>query len=247
MHETTEIRTADGTCPLHVFTPSAGDGPWPGAILFMDALAIRPALFAMAQRLADAGYLVALPDLFYRTGPYDQIDAKAVFAAGSVRQVIGPMMAATGPGPATRDTAALLDWFDSRPDFAGGKLGVTGYCMGGKLALTVAAAFPDRIGAAASFHGGSLATDDPDSPHLGADRITAKVYVGWADQDASYPPEQAERLDRALSAAGVDHRSELYAGALHGWTMTDFPIYDEPAAERHWRELVGLFDGALKG
>ena len=246
-HEITEIQTADGTCPVHVFTPATGEGPWPGAIIYMDALAIRPALFAMAQRLADAGYLVALPDLFYRSGPYEQIDAKAVFASGSVRQVIGPMMAATGAGPVTRDTAALIAWFDSRKDFAGGKLGVTGYCMGGKFALIAAAAFPERIGAAASFHGGGLATDEPDSPHLGAARIAAAVYIGWADNDASYPPEQAERMEQALSAAGVNHRSEFYPGALHGWTMTDFPIYDEPAAERHWRELVGLFDAALKG
>lgn len=244
MHETVAIRTADGTCPAHVFTPASGSGPWPGAIFYMDALAIRPALLSMAQRLADAGYLVLLPDLFYRYGPYETIDPGPIFAAGSVREVIGPLMATTGKGPATRDTAAFLDWFDSRADFAGGKLGVTGYCMGGGIALAVAAAYPDRIGAAASVHGGSLATDEPDSPHLGASRIKARVYVAGADQDASYPPEQAERLEAALTAAGVDHKCEIYPGALHGWTMPDFPVYDAVAAERHWDELLGLFAAA---
>jgi len=246
MHETVSIRTEDGTCPAHVFTPDSGSGPWPGAIFYMDGLAIRPTLFAMAQRLANAGYLVLLPDLYYRYGPYEPLDPKPIFASGSVREALGPMLATTGKGPASRDTAAFLDWFDSRADFAGGKLGVTGYCMGGGIALAVAAAYPDRIGAAASFHGGGLATDDADSPHLLAPKITARVYVGGAVDDASYPPEQAERLEAALTAAGVDHRCEFYEGALHGWTMTDFPIYQEAGAERHWRELVALFDGSLR-
>lgn len=246
MHETVSIRTADDTCPAHVFTPESGSGLWPGAIFYMDGLAIRPTLFAMAQRLANAGYLVLLPDLYYRYGPYEPLDPKPIFASGSVREALGPMMSTTGKGPASRDTAAFLDWFDSRADFVGGKLGVTGYCMGGGIALAVAAAYPERIGAAASFHGGNLATDDPDSPHLGAPRMAARVYVAGADQDGSYPPEQAARLEAALSAAGVDHRCEIYAGALHGWTMADFPVYDEAAAERHWDELIGLFDGVLK-
>jgi len=246
MHETVQLQTRDGTCTAHAFTPSTGAGPWPGAIIYMDGIGIRPSLLAMGQRLADAGYLVLLPDLFYRYGPYEPLDPREIFATGSIRKVIGPMMASTGKGPAARDTAAFLNWFDSREDFAGGRIGVTGYCMGGGIALTVAGTYPDRIGAAASFHGGGLATDDADSPHLLAPKITARVYVGGAVDDASYPPEQAERLEAALTAAGVDHRCEFYEGALHGWTMTDFPIYQEAGAERHWRELVALFDGSLR-
>jgi len=245
MHETVQIQTEDGTCPAHVFTPATGTGPWPGAIVYMDALAIRPTLLAMAQRLADAGYLVLLPDLFYRYGPYAPIDAQAIFANGGFAEIIGPMMATTGKGPAARDTAAFLAWFDGRADFGGGKLGVVGYCMGGGMALTVAGTHPERIGAAASFHGGGLATDAPDSPHLLAPRISARVYVAGADHDTGYPPEQQDRLDAALAAAGVDHRCEIYPDARHGWTMTDFPIYDEAAAERHWRELIGLFNAGL--
>jgi len=246
MHQTVTIRTNDGECPTQVFTPSEGKGPWPGVIFFMDGLAIRPTLFDMAQRLADAGYLVMLPDMFYRMGPYPPMDPKEVFANGSLREKLGPMMASTGNDKAVEDSAAFLAWFEQSPDWAGGKIGTTGYCMGGGMALSVAGAYPDRIGAAASFHGGNLATDAPTSPHLMAPMIKARVYVAGADQDASYPPEMAERLEAALTAAGVNHKCEIYEGALHGWTMADFPIYNPPAAERHFEELTKLYAETLK-
>ncbi|MGN6377062.1 MAG: dienelactone hydrolase family protein [Sphingomonas sp.] len=244
-HRQTSITTQDGSCPTHVFTP-AGEGPWPAAIVYMDALAIRPTMLDMAQRLADHGYVVLLPDLFYRFGAYDPIDAGAVFAAGTFREVIGPMMATTNNRAAARDTAAFLAYLDSRDDVAGAKVGVVGYCMGGGMALTVAGTYPERIAAAASFHAGNLATDDPASPHRLAPRMAARVYVAGADQDAHYPPEMAERLDAALSDAGVAHRCEIYPGAKHGWTMADLPVFDEAAAERHWRELFALFDATLR-
>ena len=117
--------------------------------------------------------------------------------------------------------------------------------MGGGISLTVAGTYPDRIAAAASFHGGNLASDAEDSPHLLAPKIKARVYVAGADQDGSYPPEMEVRLDKALTDAKVDHRCEIYPGALHGWTMADFPIYNEPAAERHWTELIALFKATL--
>lgn len=247
MHETVHIRSADGLCPAHAFTPQAGAGPWPGAILYMDGFGIRPALLAMGQRLADAGYLVLVPDLYYRHGPYEPMDPMAIFAAGSFREVVWPLFATTGKGLAARDTAAFLDWFDSRADFAGGQLGVTGYCMGGGIALAVAAAYPERIGAAASFHGGNLVSDEPDSPHKLAPRIKARVLVAGAVEDSGYTEADAAQLDAALTAAGVEHACVFYPGARHGWTMTDFPIYQEEGAERHWRELAALFDRALKG
>jgi len=237
------IRTADGECLTHVLTPG-GAGPWPAAIFYMDALAIRPALVEMAQRLADGGYVVLLPDLFYRAGPYAPIDAKTAFA-GDLRAIIGPLMATTDARKAAEDTGALLAYLDTRPDVKGRKVGVTGYCMGGGIALTVAGTYPDRIAAAASFHGGNLATDSELSPHRLAPAMKGRIYVAGADQDAHYPPEMQERLDRALTEAGVDHRCEIYEGALHGWTMSDFPIYNPPAAERHWRELFALFRASL--
>ncbi|TPG20069.1 dienelactone hydrolase family protein [Sphingomonas koreensis] len=245
-HEQISIRTNDGECPTHVFTPAAGDGPWPATIIYMDALAIRPTLFDMGQRLADHGFVVLLPDLFYRAGPYAPLVPKEVFASPDVRKVLGPLMSSTDATRAAEDTKALLAYLDSRDDVAGEKVGVTGYCMGGGIALTVAATYTDRIAAAASFHGGNLATDDATSPHRLAPQIKARVYVAGADQDAHYPPEMADRLDAALTEAGVDHQCLVYPGALHGWTMKDVPVYNEEAAERHWRELFKLFDETLR-
>ena len=240
------VPTDDGNCPTSVFTPDSGVGPWPAAIFFMDGLGIRPTLFDMGQRLANAGFVVALPDLFYRVGPYESLDPKAVLASGDVRKALGSYLSSTDNRRAAQDTGHLLAHLAGRGDVAGTKVGTTGYCMGGGISLTVAATYPERIAAAASFHGGGLAGDSELSPHLLADRIAGRVYIGAADKDGSYPPAMAGRLCEALTAASVDHRHDLYVGAAHGWTMADFPVYDAPAAERHWRELIGLFDGALR-
>ena len=243
-HEQVAIRTRDGDCPADVLTPEGG-GPWPAVIFYMDALAIRPALVEMAARLAGAGYVVLLPDLFYRFGPYAPHDPKAVFA-GDFRAVIGPMMATTDNHKAAVDTEAFLAYLDTRPDVKGRKIGTVGFCMGGGMALTAAGVFPDRVAAAASFHGGALATDAPTSPHLLAPKIKAEVYVAGADNDQSYPPQMAQRLEQAFTEAGVNHRAEIYPGAHHGWMKPDFPIYDEAAAERGWREMLALFGRNLK-
>jgi carboxymethylenebutenolidase len=168
-----------------------------------------------------------------------------VFASGDVRKALGPLMGSTDPQRAAQDTAAFLDFLDSRSDVAGTDVGTTGYCMGGAISLTAAATYPGRIAAAASFHGGGLATDADNSPHLLADRIQGCVYVGAADKDNSYPPQMAARLVEALMEAGVDHQHDFYAGAAHGWTMSDFPVYDDAAAERHWHAMTRLFTEAL--
>jgi carboxymethylenebutenolidase len=243
-HEQVSIRTNDGDCPTHVLTPE-GAGPWPAVIFYMDALAIRPALVDMAARLADAGYVVLLPDLFYRFGPYAPLDPKVVFA-GDFRATVGPMMATTDNRKAAEDSEALLAYLDGRKDVAGPKIGTVGFCMGGGMALTVAGTFPERVATAISFHGGNLATDGELSPHLLAPRIEAEVYVAGADKDHSYPPEMADRLEAALTEAGVTHRCEIYPGAAHGWMKPDFPIYDEAAAERGWSEMLALFGRTLR-
>jgi carboxymethylenebutenolidase len=244
-YEQVSIRTHDGDCPAYVFKPS-GPGRYPGVIFYMDGLGIRPTIFEMGERLANHGYVVLVPDLFYRAGPYGPLDPKEVFASGDVRAAIGHLFASTDNRRAgVEDTEAFLAYLDSREDVSGTKVGTTGYCMGGAISLTAAGTYPDRIAAAASFHGGNLATDSELSPHRLAPAIAGRVYVAGADNDNSYPPEMAERLEQALSDAGVDHRCEIYAGALHGWTMADFPVYNEAAAERHWNELVALFAGAL--
>lgn len=245
-HETVTIRTGDGDCPTHVFTPDgAGTGPWPAVIYFMDGLGIRPVLFQNAQRLADDGYLVLLPDTFYRTGPYEPMDPLALAETGTMMEVIGPMMAATGPHKAVADTRAYLDYLDNRKDVAGKGVGTTGYCMGGAMSLAVAGEYPERIAAAASFHGGNLLTDAPDSPHLSAVKARGRLYIGHAVEDPWCPPEQIAALDRALDAAGVDYVSEVYEGALHGWTMPDQKPYDKTAAERHWEALFALYKAKL--
>jgi carboxymethylenebutenolidase len=243
-YEQVSIRTHDGECPAQVFTPP-GATRRPAVIFYMDGLGIRPTIFEMGQRLAGAGYVVLVPDLFYRAGRYEALEPKKVFASGDVMGTIGHLFASTDNRRAGEDTEAFLGYLDSREDVAGTKVGTTGYCMGGAMSLTAAGTYPDRIAAAASFHGGNLATDSDLSPHHLASRIAGRVYVAGADQDASYPPEMAARLEQTLSDAGVDHRCEIYPGAMHGWTMTDFPVYDEAAAERHWRELLALFADTL--
>lgn len=242
--ETTSIRTKDGDCPAFVFTPE-GMGPWPAVIFFMDGIAIRPTLFAMSARLAAEGYVVLLPDLYYRLGHYEPLDATTIFSSPEALAKLGPMMASTDNRRATEDTAAYLAYLDTRADVAGTKVGTTGYCMGGGISLTVAGTYPERIAAAASFHGGNLATDSELSPHLLAPKMKGRIHIAGADADSYYPLDMHQRLKNALADAKVDHMCEIYPGALHGWTMIDTPVYNEEAAERHWRELLALFAEAL--
>ena len=241
------LPTPDGDARAFVFTPNEGSGPWPAAIIFMDAPAIRPALFDMGERLAQAGYYVLLPDLFWRAGPYEPINlAEAFKDEASRRERFAKFMGSTNAEKQLADVKACLDWLAGQPEVKGSKVGVTGYCMGAGVVMRAAAAFPDRVVAAAGFHGGRLATDAPDSPHLGASKIKAKVYIAGADEDAGFPPEQAGRLRDALTAAGVDNEVTIYEGARHGYTMPDLPVYHEGAAERHWTEMLKLFDATLK-
>jgi carboxymethylenebutenolidase len=247
MPELVTIKTPDGQCPTRVFTPEKA-GKYPAVIFFMDGLGIRPTLFEMAQWLADGGYVVLLPDMFYRAGPYDPMNPKEIFASGEgVRNKIGHLFSSISNTKAASDAGTFLAYLDTRSDIAGSKVGTTGYCMGGGMSLTTAGTYPDRIAAAASYHGGNLATDDEASPHLLAPKMKGRIYVAGADQDQSYPVEMEKRLDKALSDAGVDHHCEIYPGALHGWTMKDFPetIYNEAAAERHWKSLFDLYGAKL--
>lgn len=242
-HERLTIRTDDGVCPCQLFTPAEGKGPWPVVIVYMDAGGIRPAISDMSQRLADAGYLVLLPDLFYRYGPYGPFVPKEVFA-GDVRLVLGPLMATTDNLKAAADTGAVLAYLDTRDDVAGTKVGTVGFCMGGGMAIAAAGTWPVRFAAVASFHGGRLATDQPTSPHLLAPHLEAELYVAAAENDASYPPDMAERFEAALTDAGVSYRAETYPAA-HGWMKPDFPVYDQDQAERGWSAMLELFERVL--
>ncbi len=219
-----EVQTADGVAEAYLAT-AEGDGPLPAVLFYMDAFGLRPQIQRMADRLASEGYMVLAPNVFYRDHEAD--------LGTSDFGVLREYMQALTPDAVERDARAYLDFLaPDRP------VGVTGYCMGGRLGLLTAGRLPERVAAAASFHAGNLATNAPQSPHRVFGAIRAEVYVAHADQDRSMPPEQMERLEAAL--AGVTHRAELYEGARHGFTMADLEVYDEQADERHWRELLGL-------
>jgi carboxymethylenebutenolidase len=244
-HRKIELTTQEGRCPAYVFEP-AGEGPFPGVLFFMDGIGIRPALFEMGERLAKAGHHVLLPDLFYRAGPYEPMDAKTVFSDPEKRKVLmGKYISVTTVEVVMRDVPALLTYFRGQPGVKQGKLGATGYCFGGRMALCAAGHHPDAFAAVASFHGGNLAvTDSADSPHLLAQKIKAEIYVAGAIQDSSFSDEQKERLEAALSSAGVKHVVETYP-ARHGWVPSDTPAHDPACAERHWTSLVDLFRRTL--
>jgi carboxymethylenebutenolidase len=240
-----EIKTADGRCPSHVYRP-AGEGPWPGVIVYMDGLGIRPAMLAVAERLASNGYFVLMPDLFYRAGPYEPMDAKELLSdPDKLKALREKLLPHVSQRKVMSDTQALLHYLAAQPDVKPGGIGTTGYCMGGLMSLTAAGSFPDRIIAAASFHGGRLATDDPESPHLLAPNMKARIYVAGAIDDQNFPDTMKARLEAALENAGVAHQVETYP-ARHGFVLSDTPVYDERAAERHWTALLALFDTQLK-
>lgn len=247
MKQEITLPTDDGDARAFVFTPDVGAGPWPAAIIAMDAPAIRPALFDMGERLAQAGYFVLLPDLFWRAGPYDPPDIKAARAGDpEAVAVFQKLRGSTGAGRQMTDIKACLDYLAKAPGARADKVGITGYCMGGGIALRAAGTFPDRIAAMASFHGGNMAVDDEKSPHRLAGNIKAKVLVAGADEDGSYDEAQDARLREALKDAGVDAEVGIWKGCRHGWVPRDMAVHNPEGAERHWRELVALFDGALK-
>ena len=261
-----DVETADGLLDCYTYTPEslrrqAGDlssearsakeeaataGPWPPVILYMDAFGIRPQLAQMAQRLASAGYFVVVPNLYYRSGAFAPFDPQLVVSDGPERDRFKGMIQSINDTNVMRDTRAVLAMIDTQPSARPGQIGVVGYCMGGGFALSAAGTFPDRVAAAASFHGGSLATEKPDSAHRLANRMRARVYVGVAEIDASFSPEQQRRLDQALAEGGVDYSIETYKGAKHGFAVTGHLVYDRDSSERHWQRLLHLFKETLQ-
>jgi carboxymethylenebutenolidase len=235
------IKTRDGICPASIFTPSELGDSWPAVIFFMDGFGIRPVLWEMGQLLADGGYSVLLPDLYYRLGLYPPASPSEVLADPKLREDLMQRVTSLDRDRKISDTAAFIEFLSSRPEVKGDRFGAVGYCMGGNAALTAAGAFPDRFAAVASFHGGNLATDQPDSPHRFVGAIAGRVYVAGAVEDASFPEEQKHRLEATLTEAEVDHVVETYPGARHGFAVSDVLAFDPAAAERHWRALFKLF------
>jgi len=229
MRHDIEIRTEDGIAKAAIFRADSAAAATAGIIIYMDAFGPRPVLDRMAERLAGQGYAVLVPDLFYRSGAYGPFDPRTAFADDKTRGELMALIGATTQDMTRRDGAAFLDALSAN--------GVTG--------PVGTVAYPDRIAAAASIHGGNLAADAPDSPYANASSIKARVYVGTAGVDRSFPPEQSARLAEAFRTAEIDHIIENYVGMQHGWTVPDHSVYDEAGAERHWKRLTVFFGEAL--
>lgn len=245
-----DVTAPDGTAEAWLATPAdATDSPLPGVLFIMDAFGLRPRIEHMADRIASWGYVVLAPNVFYRSGtaaqtsidePLRTDEARAAFFAQA-----GPRIAGLTPEKALPDLAAYLEALTSQPGVST-PVGVVGYCMGARLAVRAACAHPDVVAACAGFHGGGLATEDADSPHLGLGDARAEFLFAHADHDPSMRPEAVERLGAALAAAGRPATNEVYEGAAHGYTMADTSAYDEAATERHFAALRDLLDRTLR-
>ncbi|MCX4782168.1 dienelactone hydrolase family protein [Streptomyces sp. NBC_01264] len=239
-----DIATRDGAADAYLARPD-DEGPYPGVLLYANALGIRPHVKSVADRIAAAGYVVLMPNLFYRHGrtPVFELPEFVDFDRQSeLVDRVGPVLESLTAELAMRDAEAYLEWLAGLTQVAAGPVAITGYCLGARLALLTAGTYPERVAAAAGFHGGFLATDAADSPHLVAPRVTAELYFGHADQDPSLPAEEIDRLGKALAAAGVRHRAEVYEGAAHGYTLADTSSYHAASDERHWSALFALLD-----
>lgn len=239
-----ELRTPDGVvrATLH----RSGEGPRPGVLLYVDAYGVRPVMEEKAARLAGLGYVVLLPDVFYRAGAHAPFDKATVWSDPPERARLMALIGSITPERLRADAAAYLAALaahGARPD----RIGTIGYCMGGRLAYLTAALHPERVRAVASFHGGGLVTDAPDSPHRLADRLRAAVYLAVADEDRGCTPEHQGALAAALGAAHVDYALELYPGKRHGFAVPDHPGAHDAAAEaRHWRRLEAFLGETLR-
>jgi carboxymethylenebutenolidase len=242
-----EIATDGGSAEAYVARP-AGEGPHPGVLLFIDAIGLRPRIAEMAQRIADWGYVVLVPNVLWRSGTAEETTPKADLTQPGEREAFFakamPRVRALSADLAEADIGVYLRTLRGLPGVAGGPVGVTGYCMGARLAVRAANLDPG-VAAVGAFHGGGLVTEEPDSPHRGIPASRAEYVLGHADGDRSMPRAAIEELGRTLAAAGLTASNEVYAGAAHGYSMADTSTYDEAATERHFAELEALFARTL--
>ena len=249
---TVAITTPDGVCDAAFIHPASGAHA--GVIIWPDAFGLRPTMRDIGKRIAAEGYSVLVPNPFYRTAKAPVFDDPSKFDFGNqtdrakLNTLTGPLNA---PGAAERDATAFVAWLDMQKQVdTKKKIGTQGYCMGGPLVVKTAATVPGRVGAGASFHGGSLVTDKPDSPHLLASKIKARMYFGIAANDDMRQPDAKDKLREAFAAAHVPAEIEVY-GSNHGWCVADMPlqngkpIYNKADAERAWGKLVALYKLAL--
>jgi carboxymethylenebutenolidase len=249
-----EIRTPDGTCDAAFIHPATGSHP--AVVIWPDAFGLRPSMRDIAKRLAAEGYSVLVPNPFYRVAKAPVVEDASNFNFGdpAQRSKLTPLMGSiNAEGAAERDATAFIAWLDTQRQVDRNKrVGTQGYCMGGALVVRTAAAVSNRVGAGASFHGGGLVTPNPNSPHLLAPKIKARMYFGVAANDDAQQPDAKTKLKEAFDAAKVPAEVEVYPQAQHGWCVQDMPkqpngqpIYNKPDAERAWGKLLALYKAGL--
>ena len=236
-----DVTTPDGVADCYFVHPTSGAHP--GVLIWPDAFGLRPAKKQMGRRLAESGYSVLVVNQYYRTQRAPIVNTTD-FAAE--RDTLMPLMGSLNADTQTRDAMAFIRFLDSQPAVdPSRKMGTMGYCMGGPFTMRTAAAVPDRIGAAASFHGGGLVTDQANSPHLLVPEMKAHYLFAIAENDDNNQPEAKDVLRDAFALAGLPAEIEVYAGAMHGWCPPDSNVYHEAQAERAWSRLLALFESAL--
>jgi carboxymethylenebutenolidase len=247
IEQTLEIAAADGAAEALLFRPD-GIGAFPGVIFLTDIFGIRPANIGMAKRLAEKGFAVLMPNVFYRYGRLPLVKPDFQFQPGEEKskKLLSDLFGALTPPMMAADGPRYVDFLLRQDGVAGGKIGAVGYCFTGAMAVRMAAASPDQVAAAASFHGGRLVTDDADSPHLLLPHIRARLYFGHAVEDQSMTAAQIETLEAALRDWHGAFQSETYQGAKHGWTVPGRDVYNELQAERAFEKETELFDATLK-
>ena len=236
-----DVTTPDGVSDSYFVHPSSGSHP--GVLIWPDAFGLRPAKRQMAKRLAESGYAVLVVNQYYRSQRAPIVNTTN-FA--EVSDTLRPLMGSLNAETQTRDAQAFIGFLDRQQSVdSNRKMGTMGYCMGGPFTMRTAAALPDRVGAAASFHGGGLVTDQPDSPHLLVPQMKAQYLFAIAANDDENQPEAKDVLRDAFAQASLSAEIEVYDGAMHGWCPPDSQVYDEPQAERAWSRLLALFTRAL--
>lgn len=234
------VTTPDGTADGYFVHPATGTAP--GVLIWPDIFGLRPAFRQMGRRLAESGYSVLVVNPFYRTQKAPTAPEGAATPIAQVR----PLAQSLNEQTQMTDAKAFIGWLDKQSSVAKNrKMGTQGYCMGGPFAFRTAAAIPDRIGAVATFHGGGLVTDKPDSPHLQAATSHAQFLIAIAANDDARSPNDKNILKETFAKANLPAEIEVYAGAAHGWCPPDSKVYNEPQAEKAWSRLLVLYGKAL--